>query len=325
MPRRKVTIPRKATAADKKRVSSLEWPSYKEVESALTDFVEYLRLNPDEDFYDAAITWSGQQVNQLEARDENTKPVSYTYVSGRLKYVLKYHPTPANLKTVLSRIRAIYCMKALIRSQALLRQTYKAPWMSLRYFRAIFSKLERPSSRAERFKYSMTWLLLVSGSRPSSLYNCDDITFSDEAVTLQKTVTKNEQGGHTFFPSYEYSWSSAPPSWVVEYLTSKTDGNLPWRLQGTASSIASILDTFLQEKFEALYGKGLYPSTCFFRVRMDNVLAAQVRSGKITQDDFELLMEHTWKTSLKEYRRNNQICPCRTEGWKEVFKAGVEN
>lgn len=146
--------------------------------------------------------------------------------------------------------------------------------------------------------YQVTWwLLLASGCRPNELHTMKvDLNHGGLSVVFNGRKNDLETGCCSYLFLFDYS--IMVPSWIRAHILER---GLP--KIGTASNVSSCINSWLKS-FGARQGINTEGMTSTSgRVRMDNVLRAELDCGEISEVVYESMMGHKVTTSEKFYKR----------------------
>lgn len=149
----------------------------------------------------------------------------------------------------------------------------------------------RPKNRDERDRHAFWALVCVTGSRPEHILGIRGLKVGRDRVSVhwgRRKIRSDVTG------DYLWKWSEKPPSYVLKrWATLETH---PW-VFARSSNIASALDGWLKRKWLTPYISSSARETIDV-----NSIAPLVRENKIRDEDYEILMDHTYATHLSHYR-----------------------
>ncbi len=245
-----------------------------------------------------AVTTVYEWAAQAADTERDGKPYAPTTIRGWVKDVKKHRIEPRDLPGTLA------LLNEYVQGNGINRMADQHAPSNLRELRPI-NELIRcclipPPARNDAALWldrQVAWYVCTAtGCRPKHLWGVLDAYIDEEAIYVQWGRRKQRPACRTAL-KYRYCWSAAPPKHVRDRLERRGLMNLLGSCTDDEDGQSGPLLRWLQRAAE-----DATMMTGHARTRMSHILRALVKAGRLTELEFEELLDHQVLTSFRHYR-----------------------
>lgn len=201
---------------------------------------------------------------------------------------ITFRVNPWNIDDARTRVREYgmlnglkrYARKVLLAERSFVRVIHESP---LPYVAEA-----RPKDGREREYQCMWCLICVTGNRPHDVMLAEISAINTTGVIVHWTTRKVTSGVNE---TYEFAWTQTPPEWVLQRWSELSAK--PWLFK-SASNMAASVNMWLK-------GKGSTLTSSSPRERLDRHLRELVEKRGMTQQRYEILLDHKYTTAVGHY------------------------
>jgi hypothetical protein len=236
-----------------------------------------------------------------QMREDGLLPSS---IEGVLRHWTSWHVDPFNTEAAVTRIRARQAISGLERISAKVGVTFVKALHSRETLLTILL-CQVPEKTGDPL-YKLLWLAaLITGNRMKHVRDARSLTWDKSGLWVVWGPRKIRTESATSPILYRYDWTGVFPDAPTVLLARALGGKPP--SIATPESIAGCMDSWLRDRVSAdQRAAGVHITTGCARVFGLQAIAQLVARRMISRDEFEMLVDQTYKTFLLKYRRETE-------------------
>ncbi len=220
---------------------------------------------------------------------------------GKLRHWTTWRVNPFDTDEARTRIQAKLALTGLERISSKTGVTFIKELYPLRVLQSIAEN--RSTDELKDRKYRFLWIVaLLTGNRMKHVREASHIAFEDIGVSVRWGPRKIRTDSSTVATLYPYEWTGVRVDAELHILNHAWKQTSP--LIATPDTVAGCMDAWLRERARKVgLDRNIHLTTGCARVYGVQRIACLVKSQKINSDEYEMLVDQTYKTFLLKYRR----------------------
>jgi hypothetical protein len=267
---------------------------------ALNGLEEFVRVN------DGFPGCSRDEILRMYAGQNARHGMAASTIAARLECFQSFRVDPRNVGAARERVHACATVSAVRRWRGSAGATNVKPLLPKETWADVLEAPRPPSMKEETHSFwRLRFLVIViTGCRPAHILGIREIQIRGEAMGVKWGARKILITPPTDYVWYPFAWSGVtpPPDLLPQLRVENLKGGTARNYAASCNSWLSRLGTGLTRKEIGSQQSGL--SSACPRVSLTNKLAGMVREGTLTAENFRILLDHNYLSSITFYGRD---------------------
>lgn len=306
MPQDSIWVPHRLVATEIARgeqILAQHGPDVRPDLKLLSDVEDFMRLNGN------LPGWSRPQIIAALIGQMDSDGLWPSTIANRLAILERWHVDPRDTGAARESILNSVAVKAVDAYKGHVGPKRVRPLLDKADLLRPFLYAPTRSDPALQTRRRAFWFVLVAtGNRPEHVEGARNLQITPTAlgVLWGKRKVRDAPNDYVWYP---FAWADAPPSDVWSELY--THGVPHLGVLDPASTINGWLKSLRTGLTSGENEEGAMGLTSLSgRVRLSNYLAEQVKAGEMTEQEFEIVLDHTLEVSMAHYGRREPPVEC---------------